>query len=179
MTVDQLIEIMKIVIWPALLVLIYLTNISRFKSILTSLENRIKDGSEIEFQGLKVGAPITLPNATIGEKVTDEHLALVHSSWRYPKKDKEFGKKMYGFQVIVEGQKETLDRIEYVKYILSKSYPNWEQIKHDRKNHFELKELAWGTSTVNAEIKIKGQEDTIKLSRYINLSETGEKLLED
>jgi hypothetical protein len=42
-----------------------------------------------------------------------------------------------------------------------------------------LKELAWGTSRVNAELKIKGQEESDKLSRYINLSETGEKLLEN
>ena len=174
---DQAIELLKILVWPAIILVVYVTNYKRFKSILSSLENRIKQGAAIEFQGFKVGAPITLPKVPKDEKVTEEHLALVHSSWRYPKKDQEFGKPMYCFQVIVEGQSQTLDRVEYVKYTLHKSYPNGEQIKHDRKKHFELKELAWGSSTVRAEIKIEGQEELIKLSRFINLSDTGERLL--
>ena len=174
---DQAIELLKTLIWPAIILIVYATNYKRFKAILSSLENRIKQGSAIEFQGFKVGAPMTLPEVSKDGKVTEEHLALVHSSWRYPKKDQEFGKPMYCFQVIVEGQNKTLDRIEFVKYSLHKSYPNWQQIKHDRKNHFELKELAWGASTVRAEIKIEGQEELIKLSRFVNLSDTGERLL--
>jgi len=33
--------------------------------------------------------------------------------------------------------------------------------------------LAWGETNTQAEVKIKGQEQPIKLSRYINLTQTG------
>ncbi|MEP0265402.1 pYEATS domain-containing protein [Dokdonia sp.] len=178
MTVEQVIELIKILIWPIIALVVYLTNIRRFKSIFNSLESRIKSGSELEFQGFKVGVALSLPEAKQNEDITDEHLALIHSSWRYQRKDKEFGKRMFGIQVIVQGQISALDRIEYVKYKLDASYPNPVQKKYDRTRNFELKELAWGTSTIRAEVKIKDQEKLIKLSRFINLSETGEKLID-
>jgi len=117
--------------------------------------------------------PTILKAPDKGEQVTENHLALVHSSWRYAKKDSEFKKDMYAFHVIVQGNEEVLDRIEYVKYSLHPTYPNPNQVVTDRKSHFKLKELAWGESNVRAEVKIKGQEQTIKLNRYINLTQTG------
>lgn len=178
MTVDQIIELIKILIWPTIALLIYLTNIRKFKSIFHSLESRIKSGSEIEFQGFKVGVALSLPDAKQDEEITDEHLALIHSSWRYEMKDKEFGKRMFGIQVIVQGQVSSLDRIVHVKYKLDASYPNPVQKKYDRSRNFELKELAWGASTIRAEVKIKDQDKLVKLSRFVNLSETGERLLD-
>jgi len=178
MTVDQFIEFIKILVWPVIALIVYLTNIRRFKSIFKSLELRIKSGSAVEYKGFKLGAALSLPEALSNEEITEEHLALVHSSWRYKRKDKEFERRMYAFQVIVQGQKSVLDRIEFVKYNLHPTYPNPEQIKHNRSRNFELKELAWGESTVRAEVKIKGQDGVIKLSRFINLSETGENLLD-
>lgn len=175
---DQMIKLIEIIIWPLLVLLIYVFNFKRLNSVIDSLIDRIEAGATFKFRGIEVGeAPLSLPTPELNEEVAQEHLALVHSSWRYPRKDKEFGKKMYGFQLIVQGQDSVLDRIEYVKYKLHQTYPNPVQIKYDRKRHFELKELAWGESTVSAEVKIKGQEMTIKLSRYINLAETGEKLI--
>ncbi len=43
-------------------------------------------------------------------------------------------------------------------------------------NMFELKELAWGEFNLRAEVKVKEQDELIKLNRYINLSDTGENL---
>lgn len=178
MNADQLLELIKIVIWPIVFLVFYASNFKSFKSIIKSLTNRIKSGAAFEIKGIKVGEiPIDLPIPDGSEDVTEKHLALIHSSWRYSRKDNEFNKKMYCFQVIVQGQESVLDRIEYVKYKLNPTYPNSDQIKHDRNKYFELKELAWGASTIKAEVKIKNQEKIIKLSRFINLAETGENLL--
>lgn len=104
---------------------------------------------------------------------------LAYSCWRFKKADKKFGRKMYAFQVIVEASNETLDRIEYVTYRLSSAWPepNRTQTKTDRTRHFELKELAWGPSTVYADVKIEGQDDIITLSHPIVLTEEGPRLL--
>ena len=47
----------------------------------------------------------------------------------------------------------------------------------NQENNFELKELAWGEFNLKADVKMNGQEELISLTRYINLSETGENLL--
>ena len=103
-------------------------------------------------------------------------MALIHSSWRYPKKDAEFGRRMWAFHVIVQARDEVLDQIEYVKYFLARSYPNPVQIVTDRSTRFKLKELANGESTVRCEVKIKGQEAPVLLTRYINLADTGPRI---
>ncbi len=110
--------------------------------------------------------------------VTDEHLTLVHSSWRDPRRDAEFGgKQMYRIHVIVFGDDTALDLIEKVRYFLDPAaYPTPIQESTDRKRNFELKELANGYSVIWAEISIKGQVELVRLSRFINLTETGPRL---
>jgi hypothetical protein len=100
------------------------------------------------------------------------------SCWRYDKADKKFNRRMYAFHVIVNASSSILDGIEYVTYRL----PAWpkdhavQKVTH-RDSHFGLKELAWGSSTLFADVKIKGQDDVISLSHPIILTEKGERLL--
>ncbi|MNC03090.1 hypothetical protein D3C75_504860 [compost metagenome] len=142
-----------------------------------ALTNRIKAGAQIETPWFSVHAlSTTLPLPEAGSAVTVEHLALIHSSWRYPQKDKEFGRRMYAFNAIIQGQDDVLDRVEYVKYLLHRSYPNPIQTTTDRVERFKLKELAYGETELRAEVKIKDQDDLVCLARYINLTETGSRL---
>jgi hypothetical protein len=109
--------------------------------------------------------------------VTDEHLVLVHSSWRVPQRDAEFGgQEMYQIHVIVFGDHSALDRIQKVAYYLDPAYPDPVRESTDRQRNFELKELANGYSVVRADISIQGQVELVRLSRFINLTETGPRL---
>ena len=113
------------------------------------------------------------------DTVTEADLQLAYSCWRSPNKDQEFGRKMYTFHVLVEASPIILDRIEYVTYKLP---PAWEanQIKtigkEGRSTCFEMKELAWGASTINADVKIEGQDKLVALSHPIILTKTGPRL---
>jgi hypothetical protein len=139
---------------------------------------RIKQGAEIDIKGVVIGSiPNNLPVMKDKKEITKDYFALIHASWRYPKKDLEFKKRMYCIQVIIQAQQEVLDEVEFVKYYLHNSYPNPIQTKHDKKNHFELKELAWGEYLLKAEVKLKESNNVIQLERYINLTETGNKLI--
>jgi hypothetical protein len=52
----------------------------------------------IKILQLEVGsAPTNLPTASSGEVITADFMALIHSSWRYPKKDAEFGTRMWSY----------------------------------------------------------------------------------
>jgi hypothetical protein len=121
-------------------------------------------------------APSNLRLPVSGEESTENHLALIHSSWRYPKKDAEFRRPMWAFHVVIQARPEVLDRVECAKYFLDRSYPNPVQIVTDRLSRYKLKDLANGESAVRCEVKIKDQETPINLTRYINLTETGPRI---
>ena len=169
--------ILDAIAWP-LPVLIFIRHYKRnIGSLIDTIKIRIEKGASLTTPVISLGtAPSSLQSPEKDEPITENHMALVHSSWRYPKKDSEFKRPMYRFDAIIRAPDQVLDKIEFVKYHLHPSYPNSVQTITDRKSHFKLKELAWGESNLNAEVKIKGQEQLIKLSRYINLTETGEKI---
>jgi hypothetical protein len=175
---ENYIRLVDVIIWPLCVMLLYLFNYKSLNAILDSIKKRIMNNAPIDFKGIKIGSvPTNLPNIEKDSPITKDFFALIHSSWRYAKKDVEFGKKMYGIQVILQAQPEVLDKVEYVKYYLHDLYPNPIQVKQDRKKNFELKELAWGEFILKAEIKLKNKSDLISIERYINLTETGSRLL--
>jgi hypothetical protein len=118
-----------------------------------------------------------------GEPVTDEHLHLVHTSWRVDKKT-EFGPMPYQIHLIVYGHPTARARIESVEYLLPE-YPKG----HDRQvggppdRLFELKELANGFSIVQAHIQLRlqppGHPRILRISRLTNVSESGPRLFDD
>jgi TIR domain len=120
---------------------------------------------------------VSVPEPSPSEPVTSDHLVLVHSCWRVPHRDADFGgQPMYQIHVILYGSRSALDRVSQVEYELDPSYPDPLQTRTDRARNFELKELANGYSVIHAHVSIKGQVDTVHLSRFINLTETGPRL---
>lgn len=173
----DLAAILDAIVWPvfaAIFIGLFHRNI---KSLIETIKIRIEKGASLTTPFGSLGpAPLGIEAPKENEPITENHMALIHSSWRYPKKDSEFKRTMYCFHAIIQAPDEVLDRIEYVKYHLHPSYPNSEQTVFDRASQFKLKELAWGESNLKADVKIKDQDDIIKLSRYINLTETGPKI---
>lgn len=116
-----------------------------------------------------------------GEPVTAAHLNLVHSCWRVDK-DTNAGLMPYQIHLIVFGHASAMSQIESVVYKLP-GYPPG----HDRQSGgpperlFELMELANGFSIAQAEVRIKppGRPRVLHLSRLINMSESGPRLLDD
>lgn len=132
-------------------------------------------------QGLDKAIGQRKPVVSIAEAgsgpITDNHLALVHSSWRVPQRDAEFGgQKMYQIHVIVVGHPTSLERVVKVRYMLDPAYPDPVRESADRMKNFEIKELANGYSVIRAEIVIDKQIEHVRLSRFVNLTETGPRL---
>jgi hypothetical protein len=142
------------------------------RGVAEAVRVRVEHGDEVS-----ISTWITLGKSTgklkepsTGDLITDDHLALIHRSWRVPKRDEQFqGQQMHQIHIILFGQKAALDRVEYVIYHLDPSYPNPVRAGGSRENSFELKELANGYSLVRAEVKISGQDEMIYLSRFIDL----------
>ena len=119
---------------------------------------------------------VTLPIPKNFEQISDDHLTLVHSSWRRRDKDAEFNARMYQIHIILLGQPTALDRVEKVTYHLDPAYPTATYTRTNRSQNFGLYELANGYSMIRATVKVQGQTKLVELSRFINLSETGPRL---
>lgn len=177
MTPEPWIKLIEILIWPFLTLMAVFQFYRPLVKLLGIIISRVEAGAEFTTPWASIGsAPTTIEIPKEDEPITENHMALIHSSWRYSKKDKGFKRRMYAFHAIIQAPEEVLNRIEYVKYSLHPSYPNHEQTVTDRKSHFKLNELAWGESNLKAAVKIKGQEKQINLTRYINLTETGPRI---
>jgi hypothetical protein len=166
-------------VWSLFAIFVLLAYRKPLLELFTVFVRRIQRGDEVKIAtwitlGKSVG-PLKVPHGS--GYVTDDHLALIHRSWRVAHRDAEFqGHKMYQVHVILFGDPEALDRVEYVLYHLDPVYPEPVKSSSSRVNFFELKELANGYSLLRAEVKIKDQEELIYLSRFIDLTEVSEKL---
>jgi hypothetical protein len=116
------------------------------------------------------------------DPVTAAHLHLVHSCWRVDKTT-DFGLMPYQIHLIVYGHHSALDRVESVEYRLP-GYPPPHDFQHGgpAERLFELKELANGFSIAQAHVQLRsqppGHPKVIRLSRFINTSESGPRLFD-
>ncbi len=157
-----------------------------------SIANRVRNGDAGELERLKYSITSRLGEMKmwrnlerVGEDqpVTEAHLHLVHSCWRVDK-DSPFGRMPYQIHVIVYGHRSALNRIQSVEYFLP-GYPKG----HDHisggppERLFELKELANGFSIIQANVHLTSQppgySKILRLSRFINMSESGPRLFDD
>ena len=167
------------ILWTILALAVLLLFRKLLLRLLSAFVRRIERGDPIKVAtwltlGSSVG-PLKMPPGD--GCVTDDHVALIHRSWRVEKRDAEFGgRPMHQIHVILFGEPEALDRVEYVMYRLDPSYPDPVQFSTSRMKRFELKELANGYSLLRAEVKIKEQEELIYLSRFIDLTEVSSPL---
>lgn len=115
-----------------------------------------------------------------GQAITDSHIALIHTCWRVPEYDDWFDDaEAYRWDVALYGSRQALDRVEEVVYKLHPAYDAPEEDppsfaenrlnKLHRKTCFRLRQIASGHSLARAVIRISGQRQLLKLSRYINL----------
>jgi hypothetical protein len=155
-----------------------------------SIANWVKQQHTDELDQLKssirarigpLGMFSNLEQVADGSPVQESHLHLVHSCWRVDKRTK-FGMMNYQIHVIVYGHPSALARVESVEYRLP-GYPPG----HDHKaggpaeRLFELKELANGFSIVQALVHVRqppGHPRLLRLSRFINMSESGPRLFD-
>jgi hypothetical protein len=157
--------------WLTLVVVllyIYRAQAKAFFDAAVAIANR---STEIKVGFVTIGQAVgQLKTPSPADALTDDHLALIHRSWRVPKRDAEFsGQRMFQIHVIVFGTPEALRRIDYVVYRLEKAYPNPVRIGGPLNTNFELKELANGYSLIRAEAYVRGQQEPVRLSRLIDL----------
>jgi len=148
---------------------------------------RQEDASELNVLRAAIASRIgelpmygNLEQVAEGEPVTETHLHLIHSCWRVDKPT-PFGIMPYQIHLIVYGHASALDRIVRVDYRLP-GYPKGHECQTVdlRERLFELKELANGFCIAQAEIHLRlqppGHSSILRLSRFVNLSESGPRL---
>jgi hypothetical protein len=163
--------------WPALFLVFAVAYHRPLHRLLLAALARVERGDAVTIGFVQLGhgvGELQIPER--GEFLTDDHLALIHRSWRVPKRDLEFGCAMYQIHLIVFGTPEALARIQYVVYRLKESYPRPVQVGGPCATGFELKELANGYSLVRAEVFVQGQTQPVYLSRFVDLTDESPRL---
>jgi hypothetical protein len=158
--------------WPILIGSFLFAYRKLMGSLLEAALARVQRGDEIKIGIVSIGQAVgALKLPQTGEMLTDDHLALIHRSWRVPKRDAEYGRLMHQIHIIVFGTSVALQRVDYVVYRLDKAYPRPVQVGGSPSTNFELKELANGYSLVRAEVYVRGQAEPVRLSRFIDLTD--------
>ncbi|WEN15452.1 hypothetical protein PY254_01890 [Rhodanobacter sp. AS-Z3] len=158
--------------WPIIfaVTLFHFRDLAR--SIIQASLGRVRQGDEIRVGIVTIGKAAGQLQVPIeGQRLTDNHFALIHRSWRSEKHDAAHGRPMYRFHVIVFGTPEALAQVEYVVYRLEDAYPTPVQIGGTLSTNFELNELANGYSLIRAEVYVEGQAQPVRLSRFIDLTD--------
>ena len=88
------------------------------------------------------------------------------------------GRTYYQFEVIIIAPDDVMRRITSVTYELEKAWPPDLRIRTvtDRSSRFKLKDLANGTSIVQARVDLRGQDRPVLLNRFIDLRVDGPRL---
>jgi hypothetical protein len=159
--------------WLFLIAIVLLFYRAQCKALMDAVVALANRGSEIKVGFVTIGQAVgQLQAPSSGDAVTDDHLALIHRSWRVPKRDAEFGgREMYQIHVIVFGTSAALQRVDHVIYRLEKVYKDPVRMGGPLNTNFELKELANGYSLLRAEVYVRGQPQPVRLSRLIDLTE--------
>jgi hypothetical protein len=122
----------------------------------------------------------SLPLPAENKAITSANIALFHTS--FLRADittaKNDGLTYYQIEVIVIAASAVRKHIERVEYILAAAWPKElrEQIITDHSTRFKMKELAFGSSIVEARVWIKGAEKPIRLNRFIDLRPDGPRI---
>jgi hypothetical protein len=157
--------------WPLLVAAVLFFYRSQSAALFDAVVGLANRGSEIKVGIVTIGKTVgPLKKPSPADALTDDHLALIHRSWRAPKRDAEFGgREMFQIHVIVFGTSDALRRVDYVIYRLEKAYTNPVRMGGPLNTNFELKELANGYSLLRAEVYVRGQQEPVRLSRLIDL----------
>src|SRR5262245_13765669 len=94
-------------VWPILVAILLFLYRNELTSLIQAAVARVQRGDEIKVGILTIGQAVgQLKLPVPGHLMTDDHIALIHRSWRVPEKDSRFGgQRMYQIHVIVFGTK--------------------------------------------------------------------------
>lgn len=85
--------------------------------------------------------------------------------------------KLYDIRVkLFSYYKGAFEKIDKVEYYLHSSYEHPRQLSTDKKNNFELKELAYGEYVLSAKVFVKNLDQPFIVQRYITLWDTGPRI---
>jgi hypothetical protein len=158
--------------WQLIVCVLLFTYRRQLGSLIEVGISRVQRGDEVKIGLITIGQSVgQLKQPSSAEHLTDDHLALIHRSWRVPERDEEFGRPMHQIHIIVFGTADALRRIDYVVYRLEPAYPSPVRLGGSLETNFELKELANGYSLVRADVYARGQQEPVRLSRLIDLTE--------
>lgn len=179
-------QIITSLVWPIIVLVVTVLYQPHVETLLLEIAKRIKGGSGfkigniVEIQSLPEQAR-RIPAPSEEQNITLENIALLHSSFF-----SELGTRLYGgdgrayyqFEVVVMAPDVVMERVDRVIYHLENAWPEALRTREtrDRASRFKMKDLANGTSIVAADVYFRGNDQPLKLNRFIDLRPDGPRI---
>ncbi|WP_369335580.1 pYEATS domain-containing protein [Streptomyces sp. SID12501] len=170
--------------WPLALMVAAITFWPHIQVLAFEVVTRVKGGASVRVGPLSLSSlpeqADHIPSPGAGESVSLESIALLHTSFIRSDKTREFndGRTYYQIEIIVIAPSEVWRRVISVKYELDGKWPSGRRVQTvtDSFSRFKLKELAYGTTIVRAQVELRGQDQPLLLNRFIDLRPDGLRL---
>ncbi|MEM6259537.1 MAG: pYEATS domain-containing protein [Planctomycetota bacterium] len=189
----ELITAIAQLLWPVLLVLVIVLLRKRIMALLDSGSELIIEGFGTRF-AVKPAQTQRTPKTVASddkdlvpidetEPLPADYYFINHTSFLRPEMQADFIQRTgfdaphYDIRVVVDSYyRGALGRVEHVEYILHKSYEEPRRIRSQRKEKFQLKEVANGEYVLIAKVYLIDRKEPIVLQRYITLWDSGPRM---
>jgi hypothetical protein len=168
------IPLYQTIAWPAVVLVFLLVFRKPLNALLHYLAERVREGSSVEFAGIKMGAatrpqelkdagqdptrPASLPNT----------IYMMHRTSRDPSLDRD-GLQYHRIRISLDADTpHLLDEVERVVYHLHPTFRNPERQSENRDERFEITTVAWGEFNMTADVYLRDRGAPLIIERYIN-----------
>lgn len=180
----NLVNLLTGLAWPLVLLAAVVIFWPQIHALIAEIVKRTEQGAALQVGIISVASlpeqAARIPSPGAEQPVSLENIALLHTSFLRADKTREFddGRAYYQFEVIVIAPDDVLERVVSVQYTLEDVWPPEQRSRTvtDRRSRFKLKELANGTSIVNARVDLRDQDRPLILNRFIDLRPDGPRL---
>jgi hypothetical protein len=181
-----IVQVITSLIWPIVVLVVIVLYQPHVERLFLEIAERIKGGS-----GVKIGNFVEIeslpeqarriPAPSEEENITIENIALLHTSFLSEKGTRLYGgdgRAYYQFEVVVMAPDVVMERVDKVIYHLENAWPETLRTREtrDRASRFKMKDLANGTSIVVADVYFRGNDQPLKINRFIDLRPDGPRI---
>jgi len=183
MSAKDWVPLLQSLVWPVFLALFLIVSRRQIADILAAIQERIAKGAAFEAgpSGIKLGPSDTqklasAPPETRQEKEKDplprtaegDVFYVVH--WAEKAHTDREQRDWYSVAINLDSDDDaSLDKVQRVVYHLHPTFPQPDLEVTNRQTQFEHRTLAWGQFMLTADVYLRGQDEPVRLYRYVNL----------
>ena len=183
MNAKDWVPLLQSLVWPVFLALFLIFTRTRIAGILTAMQERIEKGAAFKAgpSGIELGPSdaeklASVPPETGRDEEEDpvprtnegDVFYVVH--WAEKSHTDRDKRDWYSVAINLDSDDDaSMNKVQRVVYHLHPTFPQPDVEVTNRQTQFEHRTLAWGQFMLTADVYLRGQDEPVRLYRYINV----------